>query len=589
MERNKVHIFFAYSDRKRIASLRRRLNDLGLEAGSNENQLLPEWDRPADPADIIKNCRALIFFFSENAVKSRFLMQEMQAAIEYAIERGKLIITIVENKDVLDNSDTLKYTLGRMPVFIPKDGLQSESDYDDIAAMIYDVVVGSETKELLYEKITSLSRIRYTPGVSKNLCALLRLLCKEVKRDFSLKSRRDTYKEILRSTEQLEQCDEHDYSDESIRLAHMRVDAIDEVESLIGSFDFLQLDLYLISLALKLNYLTYTIRKDAADTLSHGDVHGLGNLTAEKYVPAQEFFLRLYYSQMISEGISEKDHGQYPDDEISLILNLKSFLIKDRASSVFQPSKPEKKTAPVGEISDLDKQLYAIADYMRESNKLFELAGNSSLAADFLRCLKTSYDRLRKYSEIVGCMEVCAECIEHIAEINQMLEGIDGGSSGSDIVENGFKALLGFSIEGVDDFDVFLSYDHEDGDIASGVYHFLKTNLINPFYDKITLPELSKSEYEDAIMNAIDHSRHFAVILSDLKYLESHWVDLEMKTFRHEMVEGRKENANFLIIVTDAVYQQIISQNKQCLPIKYRSYEIMKISEYKNTLTDYLK
>lgn len=109
---------------------------------------------------------------------------------------------------------------------------------------------------------------------------------------------------------------------------------------------------------------------------------------------------------------------------------------------------------------------------MRQSNKLFEMVGSNSLASDFLKCLKTSYERLRKYSEVVGCLEICAECIERIAEINQQLEQINDTNSDNGVAESGLKALLGFSLPGTDDFDVFLSYKHEDRDIARSVYHF---------------------------------------------------------------------------------------------------------------------
>ena len=90
-------------------------------------------------------------------------------------------------------------------------------------------------------------------------------------------------------------------------------------------------------------------------------------------------------------------------------------------------------------------------------------------------------------------------------------------------------------------------------------------------------------------MNAIEHSKHFIVVISNLDYLNSYWVELEMKTFRHEMVEGRKKDANFIIVVTNDVFQEIISTNKQCLPIKYRSYEIIKVEDYKNSIISYLR
>ena len=42
-------------------------------------------------------------------------------------------------------------------------------------------------------------------------------------------------------------------------------------------------------------------------------------------------------------------------------------------------------------------------------------------------------------------------------------------------------------------------------------------------------------------MNAIDYSKHFVVELSNLEYLKSHWVTLEMKTFHHEWSRVEKK------------------------------------------------
>lgn len=186
---------------------------------------------------------------------------------------------------------------------------------------------------------------------------------------------------------------------------------------------------------------------------------------------------------MVAENITKDNHGKYTEDEITLILQVNEFLIKDAAGVI-----RIRKNTVKNEIGDLENQLHAIANYIRQSNRLFELVGSDNVAVDFLKCLKTSYERLRKYSEVVGCMEICAECIERIAEINQQLEQFDEMAPDTCIAESGLKALLGFSLTGVDDFDVFLSYNHKDGDIARNIYHFLKSNILNPFFDSITLP-----------------------------------------------------------------------------------------------------
>jgi hypothetical protein len=78
------------------------------------------------------------------------------------------------------------------------------------------------------------------------------------------------------------------------------------------------------------------------------------------------------------------------------------------------------------------------------------------------------------------------------------------------------------------------------------------------------------------------------VIITKPEQLESHWIKLEMKTFEHEMSEGRKKGSNFIFLVSDDVFDLIISTNKRCLPIRYRSMEVMKISNYRETLASYL-
>lgn len=61
-------------------------------------------------------------------------------------------------------------------------------------------------------------------------------------------------------------------------------------------------------------------------------------------------------------------------------------------------------------------------------------------------------------------------------------------------------------------------------------------------------------------------------------------------TYMEEMIlEGRKKGGNFIFLVTDDVYDEIMASNKSCLSIEYRKYEIMKFSEYRNKILSYLK
>lgn len=585
MEKAKILMLCSHKDTPRIQRLMDKLKELGIHAELPKDSLVSEKPFAEQIVSLIANTKIIVFFISEHSINSEYLTKEIFFAYECAKTRDKKIIPIVEWENLTLKNTTLEFLLASQQILYPEDGLHSSQDYIDVVARIYEICSNSEGKELLYEKITNLSRIKYIPGISSNLSDLILLLCCEIEQDRNAQSRRSSYKELLRCMEQLQSCGESGYSTEDRKLAHKRLDAINKVDELLKTNDFHTTDLFLISFALKMIYMDYYIRADLIDTLSNGDVHGVQAETLqEKYLSRQYFYLKIYNSQIVAENITNDYHGKYAEDEIPLILQAKEFLINDDSRDI-----KTRKNAAKNEIGNTEKQLHAIADYMRQSNKLFEMVGSNSLASDFLKCLKTSYERLRKYSEVVGCLEICAECIERIAEINQQLEQINDTNSDNGVAESGLKALLGFSLPGTDDFDVFLSYKHEDRDIARSVYHFLKSNILNPFFDSISLPELSKSEYEDAIMNAIEHSKHFIVIISNLDYLDSYWVELEMKTFRHEMVEGRKKDANFIIVVTNDVFQKIISTNKQCLPIKYRSYEIMRVDDYKNSIINYLR
>ena len=231
----------------------------------------------------------------------------------------------------------------------------------------------------------------------------------------------------------------------------------------------------------------------------------------------------------------------------------------------------------------------SVASFMNEGNKILQLIGENDAAEDFFRCLLVSYQRLKKYCEVVGEKEIFGECVERIAELKKKLKGISPRNSATGgVAEIGIKSLLGFETTETENYDVFICHKSEDADIATGVYDFLHQNMLEPFFDKKTLTELAESEYRKAIMKALDKSTHFIVILSNLSYMETKWVSQEMETFMHEKTEGRKDG-NFIMLVTDDVYDEITKANKSNIPIEYRSCEIMKVREYEDRLLGYVR
>lgn len=579
MIQNEVLILYSHNDKYRVGELINNLNEMGVTVKTVDSMLMPGEAWADTVASCIQKERNIVFFISERSLNSETLRQEILYAIDCAKNRDKLVIPIVEWENLLKKDQSLKVLLDNRQVIFPDDGLHSRSDQRDIAGRIYEIIAASGTKELLYDKIAGFSKIHYYPGIITHLCDLAMILCEEITKEHREFVRRDLYKEVLRCMEQLERCNERDYSGDARGRAHKRLGTLKKVEEIFHHKDFLKLDLFIISLALRLNYLDSEIRTDCVDVITYGDVRP----KLEDNTIRQTLYLKLYNSQIVAENISDTNHGMYPEDEISIILHTKDYLLSEN-----REGKAHKEIV-TRDITDQEQQLFAIAEHMRQCNKLFELLSDKKPPSDYLKCLKTSYERLRKYSEVVGCLEICADCIERIAEINQQMASFCDLAVQDEVVTSGIKAFLGFTLPGKDHFDVFLSYKHEDVDIARSMYHYLRSNILFPFFDAISLPELSDSEYEDAIMNAIDHSKHFVIILSKLEYLESYWVQLEMKTFRHEMVEGRKENANFLMVVTDDVFKEISSSNKRCLPIQYRSCEIMRVDEYREKIIPYLR
>jgi hypothetical protein len=168
-------------------------------------------------------------------------------------------------------------------------------------------------------------------------------------------------------------------------------------------------------------------------------------------------------------------------------------------------------------LSENDDILLSVAKFMQEGNKLFDVLQSRGIVGDFLNCLLTSYERLKNYCEVVGAKNVAADCVDRIVEIRNAIEHSACEEVPDEKVENGIKSLLGFTIKGSGNYDAFISFKSEDSDLAERIYNYCQQHLKVPFWSKRTLPQLSKSEYEDAIYDAIRKSKHFVVVLSNSK------------------------------------------------------------------------
>ena len=230
----------------------------------------------------------------------------------------------------------------------------------------------------------------------------------------------------------------------------------------------------------------------------------------------------------------------------------------------------------------------AVAQYLYKSNELFNLlCEQETQPIDFFSCLKMSYERLKEYCMLIGEKEIGAIAIEKIHEIELIIDSKEL-SQDSSLETDSLKAILGIKSKEQGEYDVFISHKSVDEEIAAKLYKFLKSNMLNPFFDKECLPKLGNAEYEEAILGALNNSKHFVIVLSNLEYLNSGWIKEEIDTFAQELREGRK-NGNLLFLVTSNVMEEIIKTNKTCLPLKYRKFEIMTINEYRDKILSYLR
>lgn len=573
-------VFDRYHDDKAI-HLMNRLQKTGIHT-LQCTQYTPE----AELEQHVKRADFVFVLLTDDAPFPPALCQNTDRLVQEIRDRDKLLYVIKEYRAPLP-PDFQGY-----PLLEPEDGTLLAPQSGGIAGMITNLVVRAENKQVLFEKLSSLMEIDYRQGIQETLAALCELLCTELLDKYPwTREPQSEIKEILTIFEKIN-CYGTGYGQGQYGIAHKLLDATAKMNPLLSRLAGTE-DLFCLACMLRIMELDHVIRASCVDTITSGDIDLYDKPLPELYNRLSQKFLALLNSSIHLSGIADC----YSLSQLRMIseqaerCNKLADASRDGAGNAFlssiiaQQSKETEEEAP---LSETEKKLHDIAEFMSKGYTLFETMSNDKTAADFLRCLKTSFERLKNYCDIIEAKAISAQCIGYITRIDQQLGRIEDGEDSQDKVGLGLKALLGLKLPNSGQYDVFLSYKHEDEDIVRKVYHYLKSKLLNPFFDKISLPELSESDYHEAIMNALDHSRHFLVIITNLAQLNAYWIKLEMKTFNHEMVEGRKEDANFIMLVTDQVYSQIMASNKTLLDLRYRSCEIMRIRDYKDVLDSYL-
>ncbi|MBR3357943.1 MAG: toll/interleukin-1 receptor domain-containing protein [Solobacterium sp.] len=546
---------------------------------------------------MLKKSDTVVILFGHTASIDPDYQNTVAAYIRQAQDRAKQVIIITDAprwmyKDVLPAEERYLFFKDENIWLFAEDGLIVHS-MTLISAMIYNRITQSTEKEKLYEKLTRFSEMDYTDGILETQSDLIEALWKEWE-SAAEAEKRGICKEVLRLMSRMQQ-KYPSFSQDSSRVTHRQLNVLAPVHSAAAEQKLPEQDLYYDAWAVTEIYLFALIQHVCVEAITNDDIHLLREPERiNAFVQQQEpYYVRIH--------ASEAEIGSYPEDEQKLIRECGKYrmdqIFCDSHGVILRRREDGKCDSPFTVRTEEEKQeadtaelklLKSAAEILNNGMDLLKEVSDNGKAAEYLRCLKTGYERLKNYSEIIGAKKTAAECITQMVEVQNRLDRITADSDPADPAEKGIRSLLGLKQPADHEYDVFLSYKHEDADIARSVYHYLQENHRKPFFDQITLPELSQSDYEEAIMNSLDHAQHFAVIITDLSQLQSHWIKLEMKIFEHEMSEGRKLGSNFIFIVSDDVYAKV-NADKKLLPIQYRGFEIMSVREYRSKLINYVQ
>ena len=571
--------------------------------------------------EMIRGTQFFIPLITENSLSSVYCNAELRYAMTFAENRAKEVLPIVEAKSLDEIPASYEFIKKFRCFLIATDEENTDSSIQELAEHIRRL----KYLNLCYERLAAYKKAGVQDKMAEMLWIISDELCHAYTRETNCENKLDISIKIIQCLQNIDNLYWPAVS--SFTTGRDIHESLETIWTLfIQDLKPREEDIIYQALCIKIIYYTWMIRK------------WLGcSKTDQEYIDYQQVFLRMFMNNLQSLDsnydiyASEEKFASTSKEIIFWAETPKYLIIHDRAANTryqslsdyviankivddtFLQTVPSSclklvdyftfsvvdATNKVNTIRDEDTEekpeseeselLKQIADYINEGNRLFESIGTRENAEELIRCLLIGYQRLQQFCEIVDDQNTCGQCIDQIFSIQDRIEALPEGSrTQSGLAEDGLRALLGFQKQNTDSFDVFISHKTEDFDIAKDVYHFCHQNMLNPFLDKITLPELAESEYEKAIFMALDHSTHFIVVLSDLEYMNSRWVGVEMDTYYHERLEGRKPNGNYIMIVTDDVYQAIMDSNKQVLPIQFRKCEIMRVNEYKKAILTYL-
>lgn len=265
MGNRKILLVNSYKDMQIASNLVRHLSANEIDVDTLADFLTSGLDWKKQTLEFIRDNQGIIFFVSVNSIKNDEIYEEMKYAANLALNRDKKIISIVEKKAILMDFPEFNELLQNHEMIILNEILDTEEKYHKIAEEIYSILLNTEKKELLYEKITNLSGNHYDFRVVANLTELLFILFEELDRQDNLLIKRKIYKEILVCLVKLSECSFQQFLSENSDRVNLLKEIIVQIDTLFDKAEMKKPDLFYSAVAIKINYLDYIINKKLID------------------------------------------------------------------------------------------------------------------------------------------------------------------------------------------------------------------------------------------------------------------------------------------------------------------------------------
>jgi len=306
-------------------------------------------------------------------------------------------------------------------------------------------------------------------------------------------------------------------------------------------------------------------------------------------------FIQTYYNiATIAEQINDIDMAKAYYEGIIVTVNDDSQHQKLAGLSKKAISRIKKEQQNVNDIDEVNASNQndleiAIADYCDSTIELFKQLMDNDLNTEVFNCIKTNYFRLLNYCKFTGNKEnIIKNCLEKLKNVESEFENCKKNNETleSNSLSKAYRIYLGLDIPGSDNYDVFISYKSEDQKLAELVYEFLVSKGKKVFFSCVSLPQLGKSEYQEAIMDALHHSQHFILVSSKIQYINSNWIMYECKMFVNRIIE-EKLNAQMLLLLQDDLADDLHKDDIEVYDLRYK--QIIKMSNFRAELLPYLQ